>query len=118
MSAPARSRPRIAVVARVPLFVEALAGVFDGLGDLQAVRGADAELGGLLAALHPDAVIVEATDEPDLDLGVPLVHVDLERRTVQSRLAGEWTLHGIELSGEAIRNVVLEAMFVGAEPRS
>jgi hypothetical protein len=114
MSAPARSRPLIAVVARVPLFVEALAAAFDDLADVQAVRLVDGELEGLLAALRPDAVVVEAGQEPGFTVEVPLLHVDLERQAVRSRAGEDWTQHEIDLSGEAIRNVVLAAMFAEA----
>jgi hypothetical protein len=115
MSAPARLRPLVAVVFRVPLFVEALTAAFDGLADVQALRAVDGELAGLLGALRPDAVVVEATDEPLLEMSVPLVHVDLERQRVRLRGADEWAEHEVDLSGEAIRNVVLAAMFVGTD---
>lgn len=115
MSAPARSRPLVAVVFRVPLFVEALAAAFDGLADVQGLRAGDGELVGLLAALRPNAVVVEGPEEPAITLDVPLVHVDLERQAVWLRDAHGWSAREVDLSGEAIRNVVLTAMFAGAE---
>jgi hypothetical protein len=114
VSVPARSRPLVAVVFRVPLFVEALTAAFDGLADVQGVRAVDVELEGLVFALRPDAVVLETSGEPALALEVPLVHVDLERQLVRSRLGSEWVSHRMDISGEAIRNVVLAAIFAGA----
>lgn len=116
MSALVRPRPLVAVVFRVPLFIEALSAAFEGLADVQALNAADGELQGLLGALHPDAVVVEASDEPAVMVDVPLVHVDLDLQAVRSRTADdEWVRHDIELSGESIRNVVLAAIFVVSE---
>jgi hypothetical protein len=115
MSAPARLRPLVAVVFRVPLFVEALTAAFDGLADVQGLRAVDGELQGLLAALRPDAVVVEATEEPSLNVDVPLVHANLEHQLVRLHSDDGWVLREIDLSAEAIRNVVLAAMFVRAD---
>jgi hypothetical protein len=114
MSAPARLRPLVAVVFRVPLFVEALTAAFDGLADVQGLRAVDGELDGLLVVLRPDAVVVEGTEEPQLAIDVPVVYVDLERQRVQTLVESDWVVHEIDLSGEGIRNVVLAAMFTGA----
>jgi hypothetical protein len=109
-----RKWPLVAVVFRVPLFVEALDAAFDGLADVQGVRRIDAGLEGLLKALRPDAVVVEGPDNLALELFVPVVHVDLERQTVESWVDGAWRGEQVDLSGEAIRNVVLTAMLAGA----
>lgn len=111
----ARQRPLVAVIFRVPLFVEAVAAAFEGLADVQALRSGDVELAGLLAALRPNAVIYEGSQEPLFQLGVPLAHVDLEGEAVRLQVDDMWVRHEIELSGEAIRNLVLSAMFAGME---
>ena len=72
MSAPARPRPLVAVVFRVPLFVEAVAAAFDGIAEVQGLRAADSALDGLLIALRPNAVIVEGPEEPWFAVEVPL----------------------------------------------
>jgi hypothetical protein len=114
VSAPVRQRPLVAVVFRVPLFVEGLSAAFDGLADLQALNAADVELAGLVEALSPNAIVVEGSEEPALPLDIPLVHVDLERQKVRVRTARAWVQHEIDVSGEAIRNVVLAAMLAEA----
>lgn len=115
MSLIGRTTPLVAVVFRVPLFVEALAAAFDGIADVQGVRRGDGGLAGLLLALRPDAVVVEGGEGQSFDLLVPVVHVDLERESIESWVDGAWRAEDIELSGEAIRNVVLTAMLAGTQ---
>jgi hypothetical protein len=113
MNVVARTRPLIAVVFSVPLFVEALLAAFEGLADLQALRSADAGLEGLLRVLQPDALIAESAGVPSFDLDIPTVHVDLERQQVFRCADGDWRLEQLELSGEAIRNLILEIVYGG-----
>jgi phage tail protein X len=105
-----RTLPLVAVLHRVPLFVEALTEAFDGLADVQPVKVGDGDVGGLLEALRPDALIVEAPDVPASAAHVPAVHVCLESSVVRARKHGEWTEVGVDLSPEAIRNALLRAM--------
>jgi hypothetical protein len=105
-----RTLPLVAVLYRVPLFVEALIEAFDGLADVQPVKIADSDVGGLLIALRPDALIVEALEVPAAGADVPAVHVCLESGAVRARKDGQWTEVGVDLSPEAIRNALLRAM--------
>jgi hypothetical protein len=105
-----RRRPLVAVVFRVPLFVEALAAAFDGLAEVQGVRALDGALGGLLEALRPDAIVVECPEPPALRFAAPLLHVDLEAPSVRQLVDGAWHHLDLELSGEDIRNAVLSAI--------
>jgi hypothetical protein len=114
VAAQARQRPLLAVVFSVPLFVEALLAACDGIADVQALRADDAGLEGLLLALRPDAAIVEAAMRPAYTLRGPLVHVELEEQRVSVLTAAGWAEADIDLSGEAIRNLALGAVFAGA----
>ena len=105
-----RTLPLVAVLYRVPLFVEALTAAFDGLAEVQPVKLGDGDVDGLLEALSPDAVIVEALEVTTAGAGVPAVHVCLESGAVRARKDGEWTDVGVDLSPEAIRNALLRAM--------
>ena len=49
-----RTRPLIAVISRVPLFVEALRGSFEGIADVQSVSADDVAAEGLVRAFHPN----------------------------------------------------------------
>jgi len=105
-----RTLPLVAVLYRVPLFVEALVEAFDGLAEVQPIKLADSDMDGLLAALRPDALIVEALEVPAAGADGPAVHVCLESGAVRARKNGEWTEVGVDLSPEAIRNALLRAM--------
>jgi hypothetical protein len=109
-----RTRPLVAVVFRVPLFVEALAAAFDGLAEVQGVRAGDGALAGLVHALRPDAIVIESPGEPELRVAVPTLHVDLEAASVRQLVVGEWVELDVELSGEDIRNAVLNELVSGA----
>jgi len=105
-----RTLPLVAVLYRVPLFVEALIAAFDGLAEVQPIKMADGDIDGLLAALLPDALIVEALEVPATGADIPAVHVCLESGAVRARKDGEWSEVGVDLSPEAIRNALLRAM--------
>ncbi len=114
MTSPVRARPLVLVLFTVPLFVEALTAAFEDLADVRAMRAADAELGGLVAALRPDVMVIEQSAEPELDESVPLVHVSLDERVVYVLRDGAWQQEDIDLSGEAIRNLALSTLSIGA----
>lgn len=105
-----RSRPLVAVVFRIPLFVEALVGAFDGLADVQGVRAADTALNGLVDALRPEAVVVEGPRVPQFRTDAVVFHVHLESAAVRQLVDGRWRELDVELSGEDIRNAVLNAI--------
>jgi len=111
--APVRTRPLIAVLSRVPLFVEALSAAFEGIADVQPVSVDDVEAAGPVRAFHPDAVIIEGAELDVLDLDVPCVRVELKGERVSLLNAGAWQPLDIELSPEAIRNAAVEALYGG-----
>jgi hypothetical protein len=105
-----RSRPLVAVVFRIPLFVEAIVAAFDGLAEIQGVRAADERLNGLLEALRPQAVVVESARVPEFRTEAVVFQVDLESAAVRQLVEGRWRELDVELSGEDIRNAVLNAV--------
>jgi hypothetical protein len=111
--APVRTRPLIAVLSRVPLFVEALRAAFKGIADVQSVSADDVEAAGLVRAFHPDAVIIEGAELDVTDLAVPCVRVKLKSEQVSILRAGGWQTLDIELTPEAIRNVAVGALYGG-----
>jgi hypothetical protein len=111
--APSRTRPLIAVLSGVPLFVEAMTAAFAGIADIQVISSRDIEAHGLLRAFRPDAVIVEGAPGEFVDEGLPGVQVDLQARTVSARRGAEWHVLNVELSPEAIRNVAVAALYGG-----
>lgn len=110
---PVRTRPLIAVMSRVPLFVEALRAAFDGVADVQSVSADDVEAHGLVRAFHPDAVIIEGAELDAMGLAVPCVRVELSAQRVSVHNGGDWEPLDVELSPEAIRNVAIAALYGG-----
>jgi hypothetical protein len=113
LAIPVRTRPLIAVLSRVPLFVEAMAAAFAGTADVQAISPDDLEAHGLLRAFRPDAVIVEGW-APFVPSDIPCVTADLAAETLTVRLDGGWRVVGGELSPELIRNAVVALLYGGA----
>jgi hypothetical protein len=111
--APARTRPLIAVLSRVPLFVEALRAAFDGIADVQSVSADDVEAHGLVRAFHPNAVIVEGAVEELVAPDLPCVYVDLGAKHVGLRRGEEWLRTDVEVSPQAIRNLVVAELYGG-----
>jgi hypothetical protein len=111
--APVRTRPLIAVLSRVPLFVEALRAAFEGIADLQSISADDVEAHGLVRAFRPDVVIVEGLDRETIDINVPCVHVELNAECLSMRNERGWELLDLELSAETIRNVAIAALYGG-----
>jgi hypothetical protein len=105
-----RTAPLVLVLYRVPLFVEGLTLAFDGVAHVQALRIDDGGVAGLLAALRPDAVIVEDGDSPLGVVGLPALHVDLGAGQLRTFHEGAWHELSTDLSPEAIRNALLAAL--------
>jgi hypothetical protein len=103
----------IAVVSRVPLFVEALRGAFEGIADVQSVSADDVEAHGLVRAFRPDAVIIEGIELNALEMNVPCIGVELKAQRVSIRRDKVWRFLDVDLSPEAIRNVAVAALYGG-----
>ena len=114
-SAALRSRPLIAVLSGVPLFLEAMTAAFEGIADVASISADDQHAQGLLRAYDPNAAIVEGCEASLVDAAVPCVWVDLATQEVSLRREGTWTAYEVELSPEAIRNVAIAAVY-GGEP--
>lgn len=112
-SAALRSRPLIAVLSGVPLFLEAMTAAFEGIADLASISADDPHAQGLLRAYDPNAAIVEGCEPGIVDGAVPCVRVDLATQEVSLRRNGAWTAYEVELSPEAIRNVAVAALYGG-----
>ncbi len=109
----ARNRPLVAVLSRVPLFVEALRAAFEGIADVQTVPADDVEAHGLVRAFRPDAVIIEGVGADTMSTAVPCVRVELEVHTVSLCVNGDWQRVDVELAPEAIRNLVVAELYGG-----
>jgi hypothetical protein len=115
-SAALRSRPLIAVLSGVPLFLEAMTAAFKGIADVASISADDQHAQGLLRAYHPNAAIVEGCEADLVDIAVPWVRVDLATHQVTLCRDGTWTDYEVELSPEAIRNIVVAAVYGGGRP--
>ncbi len=107
-----RDEPLVALVYSVPLIVEALEGVCDGVGELRSFRSQDGEVRSLLEWLDPDAVVVDSVENARVaaeyasDRGTPVVHIDFDRGAVRALLDGEWVETDHEGSAEDVRNLL------------
>jgi hypothetical protein len=108
-----RSRPLIAVLSGVPLFLEAMTAAFEGIADVASISADDQHARGLLRAYDPNAAIIEGCEPSLVSDAVPCVRVDLAARQVSLRRDGSWTVYAVELSPEAIRNVAVAAVYGG-----
>jgi hypothetical protein len=111
-----RTRPLIAVLSRVPILVEALAGAFAGIADVHAISSDDGEAEGLVRAFRPDAVIAEGDAAELVDRQIPCLRVDFDLEELSLREAGTWRLIEVDLSPEAIRNVLVALLYGGEGP--
>jgi hypothetical protein len=112
-ASPVRTPPLVAVLSHVPLFVEAVRAAFNGIADVQPVPPDDVGVNGLVRAFNPSAVIIEGFDLDVADLAAPCIRVDLVTERVSILRGGAWAALDIELSPEAVRNVVVAALFGG-----
>jgi hypothetical protein len=112
------TRPLIAVVCRVPLLSEALAGTLDPVAEVRHFPAGRGGTAGLLRSLRPDGVVVDSGEEAEaasayaLDTGRPLVHVRLREPGLRVFRNGAWDEdEGDEASPEAIRDILVGELF-------
>lgn len=108
------TRPVVAVLYRVPLFVEALHGIFDGFADVHAVH-ADADAESVVRWLRPDALVLDGdTDGFPLawagETGGTVVRVNLQEPEVTVLRNGAWEVSTTDSSPNAVRNAVLAGL--------
>lgn len=108
-----RTRPLIAVLSRVPLFIEGVSAAFKGIADVQAISLEDVEAHSLIRAFRPDAVIAEGADAERIGASTPCVRVDVEVQQLWLREGADWLLLDVDLSPEAIRNAVIGLLYGG-----
>lgn len=108
-----RTRPLVAVLSGVPLFIEAMTAAFEGIADVASISATDQQARGLVRAYDPNAAIVEGCEPGLVDSAVPCVRVDLTTQQVSVRRDGMWTAYEGDLSPEAIRNVIVAQLYGG-----
>src|SRR5919198_2481554 len=90
------AEPLVAVVCAVPLLYEAVATALDGIAEVRGFPAHRGDTAGLLHALRPDGVVVDAPDEArEAELfarssHATVVHVQLTRRKLRVLVDGEW----------------------------
>jgi hypothetical protein len=113
MSSSVRTRPLVVVVSCIPLFTEALAAALAGIADVVAVSAEDESPQELVRAYGPDAAVVEGSAPELIDDAIVCIHVDIEASVVNLRRNGSWSRYDVDLSAEAIRNVIVAAIYGG-----
>lgn len=108
-----RTRPLVAVLSRVPILVEALAGAFAGIADVHAVSADDVGAHGLVRAFRPDAVVAEGDAAELVDDHIPCLRVDFDLQEMRLREGDSWQLIDADLAPEAIRNVLVACLYGG-----
>jgi hypothetical protein len=106
-------RPLVAVLSRVPILVEALTAAFAGIADIHAISSDDGEAEGLVRAFRPDAVVAEGDAAELVDSHIPCLRVDFDLQELRLRDADVWRLIDVDLSPEAIRNVLVACLYGG-----
>lgn len=113
-----KARPLVAVLCSVPLLGEAMGPALE-FAEVRMFAASGGDVGGLLGALRPDALIVdnaagaEAASAFAREHDLPVVHVGVRDRTLHLFSNGEWTQvsNGEGPTPETIRNVVAGALF-------
>jgi hypothetical protein len=101
----------------VPLVYEALATALDGIAEVRGFPAHRGDTSGLLYALSPDGVVVDASDEAReaeayaRGSNVTLVHVQLTRQKLRVLVDGEWEESQADTSPESIRNILAGRIF-------
>lgn len=109
--------PVVALLCRVPMVAEALAGAFEGMAEVRAFPANDGDTAGVLRWLRPDAVV--ADDASAAENAVPhvalegglLVHVSVSDGTVRIFKDDGWETADVDGSSpDSIRNLVIGSL--------
>jgi hypothetical protein len=107
----------VAIISTTPILCEALADVFESIGEVRVFSAHSGDTGGLLRALRPDAVVIDTEELEDAtgfarDSGATLLHVSLVDSTLRSWNGEGWTqIENDGWSAESIRNALIGAMY-------
>jgi len=108
----------VAIISATPIFCEALADVFEGIGEVRTFTPRSGETGGLLRALRPDAIVIDTEEELEeatdfaRESGAALLHVSLVESKLRSWNGSGWTdIENDAWSPESIRNALIGAMY-------
>jgi hypothetical protein len=113
-----RARPLVALLWSIPLLAEALGGAIE-FAELVAFPEQGSDIGGLLASLRPDLLIVDAASAAEAAMpyarehDLPVLHISLQDNELLLLRAGAWERAGGEdgAAPEAVRNVVAGALY-------
>ena len=109
--------PVVAILCRVPIVAEGLAGAFEGMAEVRTFPANGGDTAGVLRWLRPDAVVVD--DEHAAASAAPyaanegglLVHVSVQDGTVRVFKGETWELADVDGSSpDAIRNLVIGSL--------
>jgi hypothetical protein len=109
--------PVVAVLCRVPIVAEALAGAFEGMAEVRIFPSNGGNTAGVLRWLRPDAVVVD--DEHAAASAAPyavtegglLVHVSVQDGAVRVFTGEGWEIADVDGSSpDAIRNLVIGSL--------
>lgn len=111
-------RPLVALVCRVPIIAEAVAGALEEFADVRVFRGGRGGTDGLLRSLTPDAVVVDSPKEADAaadfarSSGAPLIEISLTEHRLRVLGSEGWEDDPDAIaSPESIRNVLVGRIF-------
>ena len=108
----------VAIISPAPIFSQALADVFETIGEARTFPAQNGDTAGLLRALSPDAVVIGGEDGLEeaaafaRETGVPLLYVSLVSGTLRIWTRAGW--HHMEnnsWSPESIRNALIGAIY-------
>jgi|tagenome__1003787_1003787.scaffolds.fasta_scaffold20910301_2 hypothetical protein len=114
------SMPLILAISATPLLVEAIARELAGTAVVCRFPAGREDAPGLVAHVAPDVILVDRSQEAEAlePLGLPLVHVSLERGAIRARRADGWQEFRADGASTAvIRNVLLGELFAAAAHR-
>jgi hypothetical protein len=115
-------RAVVAVISRVPLISEAVSGSLAGIADVRWFPAEGGDAGGLVRALRPDAIVVDSAElasevEPAASaVEALLLHVLLDEPLVRVLRDGAWEDAEEPASPEAIRNLIVGAVYGARTP--
>ncbi|MEK6275753.1 MAG: hypothetical protein AABM30_10485 [Actinomycetota bacterium] len=110
--------PVVAIISRTPIFCEALVEVLEDIAEVRRFPADAADHVGLLRAVHPDAVVIDAEDgiegatEFASESSAALLHISLVHGTLRTWHRSGWSqVENTGWSPESIRNALLAELY-------